>query len=131
MRRDLTYVICTFLEALQALQAKDGQEYHEYRDVITYAITNYKATPSDYSILERWKLIKTLHGKGNSKYKALSEHGIAFLDDRLMVSLYHYQIPHTEAIMFSKEKTNFSLLKVQSTEKENKTPFHDSKLNNI
>jgi hypothetical protein len=131
-RRDLTYVICTFLQALRDMQEEDGQEYHQYRAVIQYAIKKYGCTPSDYSILERWQLIKTKQGRNQGKYKALSEAGIKFLEDRLMVSSHHYQIPHCETVLYSKEKTNFSLLRVQFLEKkQKKEPFLDKKNNNI
>jgi len=128
-RRDLTYVIVTFLLALRDMGENN---YHPYRNVIKYAIDHYNCTPSDYSILDRWKLIDTKVGRGNMKYKKLSEHGKRFLLNQLRVSEFHYQIPHSEAVMYSKPKTSFLALQSQYLkEKEKKEPFFDLTKNNI
>ena len=124
MRRDLTYVIVTFLISLHDMWKADGQDYHAYRDVIAFAVKNHQCTPSDYSILERWKLIDTKPGINQGKYKKISANGYKFLCNELPVAAFHYQLPHCEEIMYSKEKITFKELRDAYLEKLERKPFH-------
>lgn len=125
MRRDITFVIVSFMLVLRDWEAEGRGEYHHYRQVIAEAQKRYNCTPSDYSILQRWGLIESKPGVNTAKYKRLTDKGKLFLEDKLMVKSHHYQIPHTETVLFCKDTTNFSLLRMAWLEKNERKPFFD------
>lgn len=125
-RRDITYVMVTFLMALRDMEESTGEEYHEFRKVIEFANQAWKTTPSDYSLLAHWKLIKSI--KGKTKMKALTQAGREFIANKKAVSSFGYCIPHSETILWSKTKVYYlDLYKQYLKDKEDNEPFLEIK----
>lgn len=131
-RRDMTYPLATFLLALRDLHNSLNARYVEYRDVIKYAKDKYKCTPSDYSILHRWKLIKSMEGVNGDKYKALTTHGRDFINNKLRIKPSHYQIMDSTYFVLNRDKNKlvvgdgkilFSEIEYAYIEKNTNTPF--------
>lgn len=89
-RRDINFKLVTFLLALKEMSLTTGEAFHNYSDVIQTARRVYKANPTDYAVLLKFRLIETLEGEGNSKYKRLSAAGEKFVMNDLAVALYYY-----------------------------------------
>ena len=125
-RRDLTYIMCTFLMALRDMELSDGNEYHEFRLAIAFAYEHWKCTPSDYTVLARWKFLKTI--KGNPKMKALTEKGHRFLNNELAVPPFHYKMPYDNSMLWSPKRiTYIDLYKQYLKDKEEIEPFLEIK----
>ena len=100
-----------------------GIEYHHYFDAKVLAKKKYGCFPSDYSILDRWGLIKSHEGKGGDKFKALTDKGKDFLDGKIKIQQSHFKIPHTEVIIFSKQRVGFDQVRDAWLKKNKKEPF--------
>lgn len=131
-RRDMTYPLATFLLALEDLQKAYGMEHCYYRDVIKYAKDKYKCTPSDYSILHRWKLIKSMEGVNGDKYKGLTEHGKEFINNNLRIYPSHYYMidepkfiknMDKNGLVIKDGKVTFREIELAYYEKEKRKPF--------
>lgn len=136
-RRDMTYPLATFLLALHDLSISLKTDYVYYRDVIKYAKDKYKCTPSDYAILHRWKLIKSMDGVNGDKYKGLTEYGKAFIKNKLRIKPMHYQIldetkfylKYENNILVNDGRVSFKDVEAAYYEKDNKTPFFKQDIN--
>jgi hypothetical protein len=116
----------TFLMALRDMSLADNEQYHYYRDAVTYAYEHWKCTPTDYPLLQHWKLTKSL--KGESKMKCLTEAGYNFLNNILAVPKLHFRFPHDNIKIWSKKKTLYiELYNQYLKDKEEKEPFLEIK----
>lgn len=131
-RRDLTYPLCTFLFALRDMTNEDGQEYHEFRDVMAYAKKHYGYTPSDYPLLNRsnwWLAENGTKGAYENKYWHLTPQGKNFLNDpNFKVKAYFYPVPNTKEEIWSKKTTTLNeICKAFFSKNNGETWFKDGK----